>query len=286
MTGKYNKFIISILVLLNLIFSISYIKAFEKNAIKDEDTLNDLSEENIEYGSGKVDGVLWQGDLLHENNQLAYYTLDDYDHSYDDKILNALENFQPSVYVGYSGITTDNVFQIFMEILNANPQLFYVDCFIQYSCNSITREVYNIMFRYNMTEDNVQSVKKQIKESIEDVYCFVDRETMSDEEIILAIHDYLAITIEYPYDDYKENKLVANDYNIYGALVLKRAVCQGYAEAFLYLLNLFEIPCGIVSSKNANHAWNVVLINDSWYHLDVTFDDPVYNRVGRVRHDY
>ena len=57
MTGKYNKFIISILVLLNLIFSISYIKAFEKNAIKDEDTLNDLSEENIEYGSGKVDGV-------------------------------------------------------------------------------------------------------------------------------------------------------------------------------------------------------------------------------------
>ena len=91
---------------------------------------------------------------------------------------------------------------------------------------------------------------------------------------------------EYSYDDYLQDELVSTNYSLYGAFVLKCAVCQGYAEAYQYLMKQFGIPCGLVTSNSVRHAWNVVFINNSWQYVDVTFDDPVYDRLGRTRRTY
>ena len=34
------------------------------------------------------------------------------------------------------------------------------------------------------------------------------------------------------------------------------------------------------------HAWNLVKIENKWYHLDTTFDDPVPDEQGRVTYSY
>ena len=47
-----------------------------------------------------------------------------------------------------------------------------------------------------------------------------------------------------------------------------------------------NIPCQLVSSDPLNHAWNLIQINGSWYHVDVTWNDPVSDRPGRARHFY
>ena len=36
-----------------------------------------------------------------------------------------------------------------------------------------------------------------------------------------------------------------------------------------------------------DHVWNSVLINNIWYHIDVTWDDPVVNTgENMLRHDF
>lgn len=52
---------------------------------------------------------------------------------------------------------------------------------------------------------------------------------------IKMVHDYLIENIEYDTTISKENI-----YNIYGALINKQAVCEGYARSFKYLMDCFR----------------------------------------------
>jgi len=68
----------------------------------------------------------------------------------------------------------------------------------------------------------------------------------------------------------------------YGALVEKKASCEGYAKAMLLLLELSGISSGVIIGEAVNpdgqpggHAWNKVFIEGAWYHLDATWNDPV-----------
>lgn len=94
---------------------------------------------------------------------------------------------------------------------------------------------------------------------------------------IKMVHDYLVNNVEYDTTISKNNI-----YNIYGAMVSKQAVCEGYARSFKYLMDSLGIPCTIVigkgtnsEGKTENHAWNYVQIGDYWYAIDTTWDDPV-----------
>ena len=41
----------------------------------------------------------------------------------------------------------------------------------------------------------------------------------------------------------------------------------------------------MVTSEVINHAWNLIKLDGEWYQVDVTWDDPVWDRLGRVCHD-
>lgn len=94
---------------------------------------------------------------------------------------------------------------------------------------------------------------------------------------IKMVHDYLITNVEYDTTISKDNI-----YNIYGAMVNKQAVCEGYARSFKYLMDALEIPCTLVIGKGTNsegrtenHAWNYVELQNKWYAVDCTWDDPV-----------
>ncbi len=101
-------------------------------------------------------------------------------------------------------------------------------------------------------------------------------------EIELAIHDYLCNNISYP-ADFNNN----NYYNIYGALVEGKAVCEGYARSMQYLCTLMNIPCILVTgvSHNEGHMWNQVQLGGKWYNVDATWDDPT-SADGAPWHSY
>ena len=93
---------------------------------------------------------------------------------------------------------------------------------------------------------------------------------------IKRIHDFLVEYIEYDTSMQKPNTR-----NIYGALVEKSVVCEGYAESLKFLLDAAGVPCIEVVGDGTNsqgqtesHAWNYVMLNDVWYAVDATWDDP------------
>jgi len=49
-------------------------------------------------------------------------------------------------------------------------------------------------------------------------------------------------------------------------------VCEGYAEAFQYLALQYNINC--IIARSATHEWNLVEMNNAWYVVDITWDDP------------
>lgn len=94
----------------------------------------------------------------------------------------------------------------------------------------------------------------------------------------LVLHDYMASA--YHYDETYAS--------IYPSILLTegKGVCQSYAYLYQYLMAKNGVKCYTAISDSLNHAWNIVGIGDSYYHVDVTWDDPVPDLHGSVRHDY
>lgn len=91
---------------------------------------------------------------------------------------------------------------------------------------------------------------------------------------IKKIHDYLLSNITYD-DDYTKT-LNESSTTAYGAITTKKAICGGYTDAFSIAMDILNIPNFKVSSEE--HIWNVIYFNNSWYHIDVTWDDDEINK--------
>lgn len=99
---------------------------------------------------------------------------------------------------------------------------------------------------------------------------------MSDEEIILAAHDWIVT-----HTTYDENMLLAvpkqspDTENPYGLLISHQAICMGYTTTFQLFMDMLGVESVIVrgSSDGEEHAWNMVNLDGEWYHVDVTWDD-------------
>ena len=96
---------------------------------------------------------------------------------------------------------------------------------------------------------------------------------MSTIERIKTVHDYLVKNTKYDTGYYDKDDSEEQLSNI---LNEKRAVCQGYAVAFYIFMNELDIPCSLVSGDaGEDHAWNAVKMDNEWYMIDVTWDDPL-----------
>lgn len=64
-----------------------------------------------------------------------------------------------------------------------------------------------------------------------------------------------------------------DDSGVYGALVNHRSVCQGFAQAYDYLCKRAGLFSLVVSGSNStgDHAWNIIKLDDGYYHVDTTW---------------
>ncbi len=98
----------------------------------------------------------------------------------------------------------------------------------------------------------------------------------------LVIAEWLTDNVSYAEE--VENILTADINSAYTALTKGEARCGGYAQAYDFLckkagLETIYVYCW----GELMHAWNMIHIDDDWYHIDVTwmdndyFDDPFIN---------
>ncbi len=125
------------------------------------------------------------------------------------------------------------------------------------------------------SEDMIQEINEKIEQVLEENI----KEDMNDEEKIKILHDVIIDFVSYDQElaDIIENNLDQSPTYLsntaYGTLLSGKAICGGYADTMAIFLNKLGINNYKISSEN--HIWNYVNLGNSWYHLDLTWDDPL-----------
>ncbi len=250
-----------------------------------------LEDEELNKSSGKIDNFYYN--QLDDTAKIIY-----------DRILKEEKNLRSgTAQIEFKNHEFDNVLnkKNGMEILsgeyqnavdslrNDHVELFYID-FTKMSLKVTTTKT-NSKLTYEVYLDKESGVKNYFrdninsKQEVEAMFTEIKaiKETIlpqitgTNYQKIYKLHNWLIDNIEYDQSNESENNR-----NIYGSLIEQKAVCEGYAKAFKYLLDELNIPCIIVAGYANNsagnlerHMWNYVLINDIWYSVDVTWDDPI-----------
>ncbi len=177
----------------------------------------------------------------------------------------------------------DSVKKALQELIWYNsPELFRIGAMgFQYSGGSFTKLFFEPYYTNTEYEAMHQEMLAKANKLLYDVK---DNPNLTDLEKALILHDRLALHCSYDYENLQNNSLPRSARNAYGVIVLKTGVCMGYAIAYDYLLEQVGIKSLYCSSDVLNHAWNIIYINDKPYHVDVTWDDPVWDMYGRVSH--
>jgi hypothetical protein len=261
----------------------------------------------------KINGSTVGTQVLNKNeyqNKYLYSQLGENGKIIYEKLYENKENLKTGTYTIQFGNTfydilsqengSDKLQEEYQTAIEAftydNPDVFYIDVTKMYinieTIQKIFSTKYNVYInsakdptylldgftskeQIDQCESQVIAVKNQILNQIAG---------KNDIEKMRYIHDYLVDTIEY--DQTFGEK---NIYNIYGALVSKTCVCEGYAKASQYLLNEAGLENIIITGtatnsdgKTENHAWNYVNIDEKWYAIDTTWDDPIIVGGGKL----
>ncbi len=155
---------------------------------------------------------------------------------------------------------------------------------LEIKSNTLGEVVVNVEKMYSDEEIDI------INENIDKVISEKIKSTMSDKEKIKVIHDYIINNTKY---DIESKKIYENNKAIYqyssnkasGPVLYKLALCGGYTDYMMLFLEKLNILSFKISSDN--HIWNAIYLNNKWYHLDLTWDDPVTsNHKDLLLHDY
>ena len=180
-----------------------------------------------------------------------------------------------------------------------NPEVFYIDPTKMYLNISKTTKgsqtSYNVYISSRDGEnylgegfysaEQINQCQAQIEQVKNEVIGKISGNT---DKKIKQIHDYLVDNLSYD-----QSLSGRNIYNLYGVLVNKSCVCEGYAKAFKYLMDEAGIDSVIVlgigtnsKGETENHSWNYVAIDGNWYAVDTTWDDPVIQCGGILTSTY
>ncbi|MBR3002072.1 MAG: hypothetical protein IKF38_00650 [Clostridia bacterium] len=226
--------------------------------------------------------------------------------NYSKKIYSALETNKENMKTGTYKINLGSSFSDILSKSNGqdelgnyyqsaieayvydNPDVFYLSPSKMYlNIETITRgnqKTYNTYIdngegaNYLIEEFNSKNEVEQALSALENVRNnIISNKTGDTYKDIKMVHDYLVNNI-----DYDRTVSEANIFNIYGALINHKCVCEGYAKALKYLLDGLGIEAVLVIGKatnsegeSENHAWNYVNVDGTWYAIDSTWDDPV-----------
>ncbi len=187
------------------------------------------------------------------------------------KIVDAVEGCQTTVEMGET-LTESEMMTVFYHYYSDYPQHFWCESGIRYTVSQRSNKVLQLKLSYTMTGETLQRARTDFYNAV--VSLLKIAATGNNEyERELFLHDELAKRVTYQEGE--------DAHNAYGALVKGKAVCEGYARAFQYLLYQSGIQCLMAEGSSISpftglsegHAWNVVRIDGQYYHVDLTWDD-------------
>lgn len=226
--------------------------------------------------------------VLKENE---YYLDRDFEfvQNYDDEVHNYTELLNYIYHVvntgskegtGYCVREYKNCAKDLEEIGNNKELLSTINNFV-HPYNSFS----SIIFTYNTKgEFDIKVNKIYSEENIVKINEIVDRvikenivDTMTTTQKLKIIHDYIIDNTKYDTLKSKNiNDMTYKSNTAIGVLLEGYGICSGYSDA----MGIFLDKLGIDNYKISNdtHIWNLVKVNNKWLHIDLTWDDPIYEQ--------
>lgn len=195
---------------------------------------------------------------------------------FESYILSQLEEEATAIDISSYHIASDEITDLYFDILHSHPELFYVERHVGYSYMDHGRvTVIEPSYLYTGQDRRIKSAQFEMMVTKIAEYASAAESVIG--QLMLA-NDFFCANFEFDISD-----TIHDPYTLF---MDKTGVCDAYALAFGAVLNELGIPNTYVRSEKMNHAWNMVQIDDDWYHIDVTWNDPVEDMPLRARHDY
>lgn len=224
------------------------------------------------------------GNLLDNYEQkYAYNTLNSTQKNLYAKIFEAVKNHENAVITGLPISADKDINIAYWAFDYENPQFFWLKNGYSYSYSYYNTNpsdgTYEIKPTYSRTEEQVKTIQPKFEQAAQII---IDKAMQKEKLIdrVAVIHNEIVDSTDYLLANYPYVSEAD------GSLIYGKALCEGYSKTFMYLCQSAGIECICVSgsSKNEPHMWNMIKLDGEWYHVDVTWDDPIGGR-GRY-YDY
>lgn len=231
---------------------------------------NYITDNIIYHGSNKI---LTYNEYYLDNNYLFVQNIDSKDVNNYQDLLNIFYTVINSGDDGYIFNCNyekclddvDNLISDNITISEINNFVHPFNSFSTINIDILSNNKVSINIKRNYNENKIEFVKTYINQFISDNI----NDNMSDIDKIKAFHDFIINSTVY------DENLVNSNYTAYDLIITGKSICGGYSDVLAIYLNMLGIQNYKIASDN--HIWNLVKINDKWYHIDMTWDDPVSN---------
>lgn len=187
----------------------------------------------------------------------------------------AIRNHATDIIVK-SGSTPQYIRNAVRWIMRNNPEIFWFAH--QYCFDERTSTVF---FQYTFSAERVRTIQQSIDDVVENDFCIKYVRGLSQQEQVAYVYKWLVT-----YCNYNANS--AYNQSIYSVFVRRNSVCTGYAKAAHYLFKLLGIESRLVfgrlnnDKENGRYCWNIVKIDDLYYHFDACFGDSILDTVAKM----
>lgn len=195
-----------------------------------------------------------------------------------ERLVQGMESFEKEIYVGDFNLPKSDTAYIIKTVIRKHPELFYIDT-SKYVLGSDGDKIMVICPIYLFDEQTVEEKRNLFEAEVQKYLAKIDS-SMTDFEKATILHDELVLNCSYLDED------GTGHISAYEAIVNKKANCQGYSEAYSYLLARVGVKSEIVESSAMYHIWNKVCIDGVYYNVDLTWNDPMPDKKGHVGHKY
>ena len=237
---------------------------------------------------------LYRTYFVKEEKEVTLTASNDYTRDYDFNYVKRTDDFTPNNY--------QDLLNIYYTVLNSGEEEFSFYCTDEYSeCindvdslannQKVLSTINNFVHPFNSfrhletsyddygkvtlkiehiySNNDIKLINAKVKEIEKEIW----NSSMSNEDKIKEAHNYIINNSKYDKDRSDNNIVKYKSDTAYGSLLEGYSLCGGYTDA----MELFLEDMGIKSYKisSENHVWNAVNLNNAWYHLDLTWDDPI-----------
>ena len=193
----------------------------------------------------------------------------------EELIYDALYEERDTISLAAYRLSPEELSEHWSHVIHDNAELFYVAD--RYEYKAIGDLVLSVHPIYAVSGSELELARQVYSATIQEILDTV-HPRWTDLQTALYLHDYLCS--QYAYDDSLQR------YSAYELLTEGTGVCQAYTLVYNALLNACGIESSYVISREMNHSWNVVTIDGKQYNVDVTYDDPSPDRLGKAAHTH